>query len=337
MDGFERPLVEASGVTFDRYDEVRSGPLHGVGLRKALVSAAQIIAGTAQAVGLIRRYQPKALLLTGGWVGVPVALAAWLLRVPALIFLPDIEPGLTIRVLKTIAQRVAITVPDSAAYFREGQTVVTGYPVRQDVQDAAKQDSRAEALAHFGLDSALKTLMVFGGSRGARSINLALMDILPDLLSEDLQIIHVTGTLDWPDVEARRNTFADQTALARYHAYPYLHNDMGLALAAADLVVSRAGASILGEFPLFGVPSILIPYPYAWRYQKVNADYLADRAAAIRMDDERMKDELLPTIRRLLADPARLSQMGHNAAALAQPASAGRVATELLRLAGENV
>ena len=329
MDGFERPLVEQAGVNFAHYDEVRAGPLHGVNPLRALVSVVNLSVGTVQALSLVRKYQPQTLLLTGGWVGLPVAMAAKMMRIPVLIYLPDIEPGLTIQMLKRFANRVAVTVAESIVYFRPGETVVTGYPVRQ----AVAKTSRADAVANFGLDPQRKTLLVFGGSRGARSINEALLAILPDLLADGVQVVHISGTLDWPQVEARRNTLFES---ANYHAFPYLHDDMGLALAAADLVVSRAGASVLGELPLFGLASILVPYPYAWRYQKVNADYLADRGAAVRMDDQDMAQKLLPTIRSLLADSERLAQMRACAAALAQPDAARLLAQELARLAGGN-
>jgi UDP-N-acetylglucosamine--N-acetylmuramyl-(pentapeptide) pyrophosphoryl-undecaprenol N-acetylglucosamine transferase len=120
---------------------------------------------------------------------------------------------------------------------------------------------------------------------------------------------------------------------AHYHAYPYLH-EMGLALAAADLVVSRAGASALGEYPLFGLPAVLVPYPFAWRYQKVNADYLVARGAAVRVNDEDLRQQLSGIVRRLLADEPRLAQMRAAAQAAATPQAAHRIATELLTLAG---
>ncbi|MDX2141213.1 MAG: undecaprenyldiphospho-muramoylpentapeptide beta-N-acetylglucosaminyltransferase [Chloroflexota bacterium] len=327
VDGFERPLIAESGVTFARYDEVRAGPLHGVHLMTALKSIAQLGLGTVQAFGLLVRHRPSALLLTGGWVGLPVALAAWVLRVPSLIYLPDIEPGLTIRALRPFATQVAITTPASEQYFRRGQTIVTGYPLRQEVLNA----TRADAIAYFKLDPSRKTLLVFGGSRGARTINNALIDLLPVLQQrDDLQIIHVTGTLDWDDIQSRLQTMGE---LPHYHPFAYLHREMGLAFAAADLVLSRSGASILGEFPYFGLPSILVPYPYAWRYQKVNADYLAERGAAIVMQDADMARDLLGTMNGLLDDPARLAQMRDAARALAQPDGARRAVEALTRLA----
>lgn len=325
--GLERDLVKESGIAFDSYIDVRGGPVAGVSLPRKLISAVNMMIGTLQASLLMARRRPNSVLLTGGWSGLPVALAAWVWRVPILIFLPDIEPGSTIRMFQRLARRVALTVPESSAYFPPGKTIVTGYPLRKDVVSA----NRAAAIKHFKLDAGCKTLLVFGGSRGARSINRALIDILPELLAEGLQIIHISGTLDWPEVEEQREKLADSR---HYHAYPYLHHDMGLALAAADLVISRAGASTLAEFPLFGLPSILVPYPHAWRYQKVNADYLTERGAAITMQDERMKTDLLTTIQTLLADSERLAEMKQQAAALARPDGAKNVAHELVRLAG---
>lgn len=327
--GLERDLVRESGVSFAAYDDVRAGPIAGVGWGRRLVSLVNYAIGVAQAVVLMLRYRPRALLLTGGWSGLPVAFVAWLWRVPMLIFLPDIEPGSTIRLLRRLAARVALTVPESAQYFPDVQTIVTGYPLRQDFVAA----TRDQALAHFGLDAGRRTLLVFGGSRGSRSINQALAQILPDLLAEGVQVLHVTGMLDWPEIEASLNGKRHDG----YQAFAYLHHDMGLAQAAADLVVSRAGASTLAEFPYFGLPSILVPYPYAWRYQKVNADYLAERGAAVRLDDECMAAELLPTIRALFGDEARLAQMKADAQALARPEGASRLASELIQLAGRTL
>ncbi|MCC6802041.1 MAG: UDP-N-acetylglucosamine--N-acetylmuramyl-(pentapeptide) pyrophosphoryl-undecaprenol N-acetylglucosamine transferase [Anaerolineae bacterium] len=331
VGGFERPLLDEAALKFDHYAEVHAGPLHGVGVLRASISVAKLIVGTLQALWLIFRHRPRALFLTGGWVGWPVALAGWMLRVPSLIYLPDVEPGLAIKALRPFVTRVATTTDASAVYFRSGHTVVTGYPVRRSMLAA----TRDAALAHFRLDPAKKTLLVFGGSRGARSINNAVIDIAPQLLADGIQIIHLTGTLDWEQIAVRRAQLGD--GCDDYHAFPYLHEDMALALASADLVVCRSGASVLGELPLFGLPSVLVPYPYAWRYQKVNADYLVERGAGVLLRDEAMPGDLLPTLRGLLGDPARLDAMHDSAAALAQPEGAWNVARELLRLAGDDV
>jgi UDP-N-acetylglucosamine:LPS N-acetylglucosamine transferase len=146
------------------------------------------------------------------------------------------------------------------------------------------------------------------------------------------QVIHLTGEGEWTQV-AREQKKLSPTRLADYHPYPYLHDEMGAALAAADLVVSRAGASALGEYPVFGLPSILVPYPHAWRYQKVNAQYLVDRGAAIQLNDEDLNQALWPALVELLDDQAALNAMSQAALTLAQPNASESIAVEILAVA----
>ena len=181
------------------------------------------------------------------------------------------------------------------------------------------------------LKSALPVVLVFGGSRGARSINFALWRRLSSLL-KFAEVIHITGELDWPQVE-RAKLGLGKAEIARYHPFSYLHEEMIAALGAADLIVSRAGASTLGEYPILGVPSILIPYPNAWRYQKVNADYLAGHGAAVILRDIEIDDRLAPAIENLLSDPSKLSGMAAAAKELAMPEAARSIAAELERYA----
>ena len=323
----ERTLVNESGIDFVRYDEVFAGPIHGVSPFRMVTSFLKLTLGTCQSLGKFLSIRPKVILLTGGWANLPVALIAWLLRIPIVIYLPDIEPGLTIKVLQRFAHTVATTVEASDEFFPTGKTVVTGYPLQQNRLTATHD----EAIQHFKLDKNRKTLMVFGGSRGARNINIALGEHLQTLLDENLQIIHITGTLDWERMMEQIDDLKDHP---HYHPYPYLHDEMGLALAATDLAVCRSGASTLAELPLFGIASILVPYPYAWRYQKVNADYLVEQGAGIRLNDEDMSLQLCDTIRLLITDANRLSEMQANAKALANPDGAKRLAQLLLEIGG---
>jgi len=328
--GMERDLIQRSGsaTLFASFDQVQSGPLNGVSPLRRIQSAFKIGLGVLQALQIVQRHRPAALLITGGWPTFPIALACRILRVPIALFVPDIEPGLTLKVLGRLASAIYATTTATQPYFPARSVTATGYPLRSQILSA----TRADAITHFSLDPARRTLLIFGGSRGARSINQALGVILPDLLADGLQIIHIAGQTDWPTVSARRDLLsaADRE---RYHAYPYLHDEMGLALAAADLALSRAGASALGEFPAFGLPAILIPYPFAWRYQKINADWLADRGAALRLADEALDARLLPTILELFHDPDRLTAMHRASLALAIPDGADRVAQALLALA----
>ena len=323
----ERVLVEESGLPFAGYEEVLAGPVHGVNPLRVAASLLRLALGAAQSLAHLRRWRPQVILLTGGWANLPVALAARPLGIPIAIYLPDIEPGLTIRFLQRFARKVAITVEPSSAFFPPGKTTVTGYPLQSNRLEATREDG----LKHFKLDAARKTLLAFGGSRGARNINIALGANLARLLDDGLQIIHITGELDWNRCMKK---VGDMREHPRYRAFPYLHEEMGLAFAAADLALCRAGASTLAELPLFGLPAILAPYPYAWRYQKVNADYLSERGAAIRLNDEDMPKELYDTISLLIHDEARLSAMRARSKQLARADGAERLAALLLEIGG---
>lgn len=318
----EETLVPRAGL---RLETIPAGPIVGVPLGTRARNAARMARGYGAASGLIRRFRPAAMFMTGGYVAAPVALAARRRGVPIVVYLPDVEPGSTIRAVMPLARRVACTTDGSRAFVPEEKMVVTGYPVRPEMR-AARALSREQALARFDLTPGRPTLFVFGGSRGARAINRALMGILPALL-DDTQVIHISGTLTWPEVEANAATLpAEQRAF--YRPCPYLHEEMGAAFRAADLVVARAGASMLGECPAFSLPAVLVPLTFAWRYQKVNADYLTERGAAVQLTDETLAATLLPTVRGLLFDSERRSRMAAAAAVLDRPDAA----TDLARL-----
>jgi UDP-N-acetylglucosamine--N-acetylmuramyl-(pentapeptide) pyrophosphoryl-undecaprenol N-acetylglucosamine transferase len=314
-----------AGVPFEA---IESGQVRGMSPWVAARNLLKAGHGVRQAGQLIARFRPEVVFVTGGFVAGPVVLAAWRAGVPVLIYLPDIEPGLAIRRMSRFARRVGVTFPEVARWF-PGKAVVTGYPVRQEI--LALTGQRAQARAQLGLLADLPVLLVFGGSRGARSLNQALAHALPALLPH-CQVVHISGTLDWPAVKIQAQSLADELRL-RYHAYPYLHDEMPLALAAADLVVARAGASTLGEFPALGLPSILAPYPYSGQHQEVNADYLAQRGAAIKLPDSELNAQLVPAVLHLLQNPAELAAMSQAARSLAQPAAAEAIGRELQRLA----
>ncbi|MCK4450182.1 MAG: undecaprenyldiphospho-muramoylpentapeptide beta-N-acetylglucosaminyltransferase [Anaerolineae bacterium] len=327
-ESVEERLVAQAGL---RFVGVPAGGMHGLAPWRAARNLIKLLQGWWAAYRLGRGERPAALLATGGYASVPVSLAAWALRVPIMVYLPDIEPGLAVRVIARLAARVAVTVEDSRSYFPAHKVVVTGYPVRAEFHNL----DRAEARASLGLASGDPVLLVMGGSRGARSINRALSGVLEQMLKL-AQVVHVSGELDWPWVSERRELLP-ATLKARYHAFPYLHEKMGSVLAAADLAVCRAGASTLGELPFFGLPAVLVPYPHAWRYQRVNAEWLAERGAAVYLDDGRLPDELLPTVSRLLSDRAALEEMADRMQALSCSDAAARLASELWALARQGL
>jgi UDP-N-acetylglucosamine--N-acetylmuramyl-(pentapeptide) pyrophosphoryl-undecaprenol N-acetylglucosamine transferase len=224
-----------------------------------------------------------------------------------------------------LATRVAVSFPDAAKYFAKTKVVTAGYPVRAEFFAADK----AEARKAFDLEESLKTITVFGGSRGAHSINLALSGCLEHLL-EVCQVIHICGLMDARWMTEREAQLPNRLR-NRYRAYSYLHEEMPSALAAADLAVARAGAATLGEFPALSLPSILVPYPYAGQHQEINADYLVSHGAAVKIADADLNKKLLPTILSLLSGDA-LAKMSDRARALAQPQAAQRIAEELRQI-----
>jgi UDP-N-acetylglucosamine--N-acetylmuramyl-(pentapeptide) pyrophosphoryl-undecaprenol N-acetylglucosamine transferase len=264
------------------------------------------------------------MFFTGGYVAVPVALVGH--SIPSLLYVPDLEPGMALKSLAGMADVITVTTAESQKFFNK-KVYETGYPVRKDL---ALWD-RNTASQHLGVNDGAPVLLVFGGSKGAHSINLAVLNNLRALL-EKFELIHISGEQDWELVQQARVQLPAGPA-ARYHALPYLH-EMGAALAAADLVLSRAGASTLGEYPLFGLPAILVPYPHAWRYQKVNADYLSRRGAAISLANERLNEELLPTLSVLMDNPNKLKAMRAAMFQLSHPRSAEKIASALIDLVG---
>lgn len=318
----EETLTARAGV---RFVGIPAGGVHGLAPRRAAKNIIKLIRGWWAACRLGRQERPEALFATGGYASVPVALAAWVLRVPILVYLPDVEPGLAVRFIARLASRVAVSVEDSRAYLPDRKVVVTGYPVRAEFGDVDRMAAR-EAL---GLGAGESVLLVMGGSRGARSINRALGVVLEQVL-EMAYVIHLSGQLDWPWVSERRDALPERLR-GRYLAFPYLH-EIGSALAAADLALCRAGASTLGELPYFGLPAVLVPYPHAWRYQRVNAEWLTEGGAAVMVRDEDLQDTLLPTLQRLLTNEGQLERMGDRARELSRPDAASRLAETLLTL-----
>jgi len=311
-----------------------------VGLARGLAAMAR---GTAAAAALIGELRPAAILGTGGYVCVPLFLAARARGVPTMIYLPDVVPGLAVRLLSRIATLTAVNVEDALPRLglRAGhpRAIVTGYPVRREL---FQQDRRACRRA-FGLGDELPVALVYGGSRGARSLNRAVAALLPDLL-ERCALIHVCGREG--DVSWLRDA-AEQlpTRLQmRYKLYEYLSSgeqSMVAAFGAADLAICRSGASTLAELPAAGLPAVLVPYPYV--HQDENADYLVRRGAAVKVADDQLlgpgrpqDGALFRAVIRLFDNEHERQDMAERSRALARPDAARSLAGALLRLAARS-
>jgi UDP-N-acetylglucosamine--N-acetylmuramyl-(pentapeptide) pyrophosphoryl-undecaprenol N-acetylglucosamine transferase len=320
----EERILAQEGLAFYA---ISVGALRGTSPWGFLRSLYRIARGHRQAHELLDAFRPDVILATGGYVSVPLVWAARDRGYPVLIYLPDMQPGLAVKLLSRMAQRVAVSFDSVARYFPRDKVFVSGYPVRRALFSTSKEAARQL----LGLDAEAPVLLVFGGSRGAHSLNEAVRRALEPLL-ELSQVVHISGPGDYSLLDAMRARLPSALQ-ARYHLYAYLYERMAAALAAADLVVARAGAATLGEFPAVGLPAILVPYPYAGQHQQANAEYLASRGAALIIPDAELGARLWPTVRDLLGDPERLRAMGAAARALAMPEAAERIAAELVSLA----
>lgn len=321
--GMEANLVARQNIPFRT---IPAAGVHGVGLRTLPGNVAKLMRGVSASSRILKEFKPDVLLFTGGYVAVPMAFAGR--RVPTLLYVPDIEPGLALKSLAHFADTIALTAENSKTYFSSVRKLaVTGYPIRSDLKKMEKKTT----LKHFDLSAELPVLLIVGGSKGARLINQAITRHLPEMLKM-MQVIHLTGELDWQEIEANAKTLSAEFQ-KRYRPFPYLHEEMAAAFSAADVVLSRAGASTLGELPFYGLPAILVPYPFAWRYQKVNADHLVDKGAAVMVENAALDENLMPTLTRILENGSRLTSMKQAMSSLAQPDAAQKIAELVLRLA----
>ncbi|ACF13301.1 UDP-N-acetylglucosamine--N-acetylmuramyl-(pentapeptide) pyrophosphoryl-undecaprenol N-acetylglucosamine transferase [Chloroherpeton thalassium ATCC 35110] len=272
---------------------------------------------------ILQREKPNVVIGTGGFVSGPIVWEAQSKKIPTLIQEQNSMPGVTTRLLSLRASEVHLSFEESKTYIRRTNGVfVTGNPTRQ-----FQSHRPAQAKAFFSLDSTRKTLLVFGGSLGARSINQAIESNLEEWL-EKFNLIWQTGKLDFADIATRigsrknlwYNAFIDQ---------------MDMAYAAADLAVCRAGASTLAEITHLGKPSVLVPYPYAAaNHQFYNAKSLADNHAALLIENKDIGLETSKTeIMSLLQNESRLKQMSENSLKLGKPHATRIIAEHVIRLA----
>jgi UDP-N-acetylglucosamine--N-acetylmuramyl-(pentapeptide) pyrophosphoryl-undecaprenol N-acetylglucosamine transferase len=302
------------------------GPMRGTAPHRLVWNTLRLLRATAQAGSAMARFRAEVLLATGGYVSAPAMLAAALRRTPIVLYLPDASPGWAVRAFAPLATRIALSFPVTRKYFRGSKVIVTGYPVRPEFLRADKERARQA----FGLSGELPVVTVMGGSSGAHSINLAVMDALEPLLYR-AQVIHLCGEMDEPRLREQRSGLEPEIR-TRYHLFRYLHRGVADALAASDLVVCRSGASVLAELPSLRLPGILIPHPFG--HQDDNADYLVEQGGAIKVPDARLEQgALLPAIISLLEDRPRLELMAAEMGRLARPEAANNIASAVRSVA----
>lgn len=314
--GLEARLVPTEGIPFLTV-EVQGLPRQ---LNRELISfGPRLLRGLKQGRRILREFRPQIVLGTGGYVSFPMVALAAMAGIPAVLHEQNAFPGLANRLLARRVAGVALTFPEAAERFPGGvEFRVTGLPVRPEISRV----SREEGLAYLGLNGNRPVLLVTGGSRGARSINQAMLEVyraLPQLPAVD--IVHITGELTYTETkEALALSGIERQKKGNILIKAYEHQ-MAYALAAADLILCRAGATTLAELTVRGLPAILVPYPYAAEnHQEYNARALV-RAGAARLvlDRELNGQKLVGLLRELLESPLTLQAMAAASRQLGRP------------------
>lgn len=294
--------------------------------------AGKAMLGVAKAAGIVKRFKPDVVVGTGGYVCGPILLAASLLHIPTLIQEQNVVPGITNKILAKFVTCIAAGTKEAMVHFPAEKVVFTGNPIRSEVMTARREDG-ARA---YGFDPNKKTVLISGGSRGARAINRAMVAILVQAANRnDVQYLHVTGKHEYNDIVNRLQAAGIKLdELKHIKVKPYLY-DMPKAMAMTDLAIFRAGATGLAELTARGIPSILIPYPYAAEnHQEHNARAL-EKAGASRMilNRELTSKRLCSVLTELLSEDDKLKAMAKASQGLGRPQAAVQIADMVLKLA----
>jgi len=315
MSGPEAELARADGIP---YVGIATGKLRRYWDRENVTDVGRVVRGLGQSLSIVRRFRPDLGFGAGGFASVPPLAAAALLRVPILIHQQDVVPGLANRLLVPFARRITVSLPQTLPHFPAARTTLRGNPVRARVLQARPE----EAYRLLPLDPTLPLVVATGGGTGALALNQLVADAAAELV-EVCQILHLTG---------RGRSVPPAAPSARYVQREFLIDELPHALAAASLVVTRAGLGTLTELSALGKASLVVPMPGT--HQDANAAAFADLGAAIALDQRTLTaGSLAALIRDLLADEPRRAALGR-AISTAMPTDAtARLADDLLALA----
>lgn len=278
-----------------------------------LIDPLRLAASLPQALALFMRWRPDVIFCTGGYVAIPVLMAAAILGIPSLLWEGNRRPGRSVRAVARLASARAVCFEQTIERL-PAPTFVTGTPIR----DLGSVD-RAAARARLGLPEGLPVLLVYGGSQAARTLNSAVSGALARLV-ERCVVLHITGRGAEEAAEADRSALPEPLR-ERYRAFGFLGSEMDAVLAAADLLVGRAGSSTLAEAAVLGLPMVVVPYPHAAGHQEANAEEMVRAGAAILVRDEDFDAAaLLGAADQLFGE--RLAEMGRAARRVARPGAA---------------
>jgi UDP-N-acetylglucosamine--N-acetylmuramyl-(pentapeptide) pyrophosphoryl-undecaprenol N-acetylglucosamine transferase len=324
--GLEAAIVPAAGIPMRRL-ALRSLRSTDRSIHLAL-DPARLALSVPQATAILVRERPAAIFTTGGYVAIPIILAASALRIPVVLWEGNVIPGRSVRATARLADAVAVSngATCAALGLPPGRCFETGTPIRElsGIDPIAARD-------RFGVPPGGRLLLIFGGSQAVRRFNAAVAEALTRLV-ERVHLIHVTGDAGYSAALAGREALP-AAVRDRYRPYPFLRAEMTEALVAADLIVGRAGSSTLAEATALGRPLVIVPYPHAAGHQRANALPLVEAGAARLIEDDRFDAASLLEAAAILDDPVRHNAMAAASRALGRPAAAAAVADLVLAAA----
>lgn len=321
--GLENKIVPREGIPFETIDI--TGFKRSLSLEN-FKTIWRFITGVRKSKKLLKKFKPDVVIGTGGYVCGPVVYAASRLHIPSIIHEQNSVAGLTNKFLSHFVTKVAICFEEASEAFPSEKIVFTGNPRAQEVVGIDAKDS----LQKYGLDPEKKTVLVFGGSRGARGVNEAIENVLPEWNKRDYQLLYVTGEVHFEKI---KDTLSKFELGSHISVVPFIY-DMPSILNAVDLVVARAGATTLAEITALGLPSILIPSPYVTaNHQEKNARALEKKGAAILITEEALKNtDLMKVIDTIVLDDEQLKTMRCKAKELGTPDAADRLAKLVMEI-----
>jgi UDP-N-acetylglucosamine--N-acetylmuramyl-(pentapeptide) pyrophosphoryl-undecaprenol N-acetylglucosamine transferase len=291
-----------------------------------LLVPVRVLFSVMKAKKIIREFHPDVAVGVGGYASAPLLYAATSRRIPSLIQEQNSYAGITNKVLAKRVQKICVAYDGMENYFPKEKITVTGNPVRQDILNI--EGKREEALKHFDLSPGKKIILVVGGSLGARTINESVAEGLENLKEKNIQLIWQTGKSFYERAKSLTGEFSQYGI----RSFDFIQR-MDLAYAAADIILSRAGASSISELALVGKPAVLVPSPNVSEdHQTKNAMSLVNKNAAILVKDNEAKEKLMNTMIHLMDDETKQSMLRNNISKLALKNSAEKIADEIYSL-----
>lgn len=327
----EKKTAETYGIEFHSVEMSGMPRKPGIQLLKWFIT---LNVSTINAFSLLKKIKPDVILGTGGYVSAPVLFAGKILNIPFGIHDPDANPGIVNKFMSKWASFVSLSFEKAAAKMKSKKISINGNPLRKSFSAISKE----EALNKLNLDATKKTLLVIGGSQGAKSINNAILKGIQTLLDSNIQIIHQVGAKNFEQYKTDfENTNGNLKETTGYIAQPFFDN-MPDIMAASDIAISRAGSLSISELNLNGLPSILVPYPYAAAdHQKHNAQAMEAAGASVFIEDSELDENtLIKNVLELINSDIKIENMKQANLKLAKPDAADKI-IELLKIAAKNI